>query len=149
MFSFIMKETSKGSHWKQSRCPFSLAVWQRMTVTNLYIYFICGIWCVADVSSVSPSSEQTASLSDEGLTLETSATHHIPQAKNIPYQPLLIKPTFSLLANTEKQFFSKLVFQCMYFISLLGCICMLYTFIINTYDMFYKFMWVYIDGGYH
>ena len=29
--------------------------------------------------------------SDEGLTLaETSATHHIPQAKNIPYQPLLI-----------------------------------------------------------
>ena len=30
--------------------------------------------------------------SDEGLTLETSAKHHIPQAKNIPYQPLLIKP---------------------------------------------------------
>ena len=29
---------------------------------------------------------------DEGLTLETSAKHHIPQAKNIPYQPLLIKP---------------------------------------------------------
>ena len=25
--------------------------------------------------------------SDEGLTLETSAKHHIPQAKNIPYQP--------------------------------------------------------------
>ena len=30
--------------------------------------------------------------SDEGLTLETSATHHIPHAKNILYQPLLIKP---------------------------------------------------------
>ena len=30
---------------------------------------------------------------DEGITLETSATHHIPQAKNIPYQPLLIKLT--------------------------------------------------------
>ena len=43
-----------------------------------------GIWCLADVSSVSPSSE---------LTLETSAKHYIPQATNIPYQPLLIKPT--------------------------------------------------------
>ena len=40
--------------------------------------------------------------SDEGLTLETSATPQIPLAKNIPYQPLLIKPVFSLLANAEK-----------------------------------------------
>ena len=40
--------------------------------------------------------------SDEGLTLETSAKHHIPQAKNIPYQPLLIKPIFSVLAHAEK-----------------------------------------------
>ena len=53
--------------------------------------------------------------SDEGLTLETSATHFIPQANNIPYQPLLIKPVFSLLAKAEKQFlFSKLVFKCKY-----------------------------------
>ena len=29
-------------------------------------------------------------------------SHHIPQAKNIPYQPLLIKPIFSLLADTDK-----------------------------------------------
>ena len=49
--------------------------------------------------------------SDEGLTLETSAKHHIPQATNIPYQPLLIKPIFSVLAHAEKQFFSKLVFE--------------------------------------
>ena len=49
--------------------------------------------------------------SDEGLMLETSAKHHIPQAKNILYQPLLIKPIFSILAHAEKQFFSKLVFQ--------------------------------------
>ena len=35
-----------------------------------------------------------ADCSDEGLKLGTSATHHIPQAKNIPYQPLLIKPVF-------------------------------------------------------
>ena len=40
----------------------------------------------------------------KGLMLETSATHQIPQAKNIPYQPLLIKPVFSLLANEEKRF---------------------------------------------
>ena len=40
---------------------------------------------------------------DEGLTLETSSKHHNPQAKNTPYQPLLIKPTFSVLAHAEKQ----------------------------------------------
>ena len=57
------------------------------------MFVACGIWSLADVSSVSPSSEQTeqsadgAVCSDEGLTLETSAKHHIPQATNIPYQP--------------------------------------------------------------
>ena len=52
------------------------------------MFVACGIWCLADVSSVSPSSEQTPAVcSDEGLTLETSAKHHIPQATNIPYQP--------------------------------------------------------------
>ena len=30
--------------------------------------------------------------SDEGLTLETSAKHHIPQATNIPYQPCWSNP---------------------------------------------------------
>ena len=39
--------------------------------------------------------------SNEGLTLETSAKHHIPQATIIPYQPLLIKPIFSVLAHAE------------------------------------------------
>ena len=39
------------------------------------------------------------------------AKHRIPQAKNIPYQPLLIKPIFSVFAHVGKQFFSKLVFQ--------------------------------------
>ena len=33
------------------------------------MFVACGIWCLADVSSVSPSSEQTV-CSDEGLTLE-------------------------------------------------------------------------------
>ena len=42
---------------------------------------------------------------------ETTATNHITQTKNIQYQPLLIKPVFSLLAHAEKSFFSKLVFQ--------------------------------------
>ena len=45
--------------------------------------------------------------SDKGPTLETSATRQIPQAKNIPYQPLLIKPVLSLLANAEKAVFFK------------------------------------------
>ena len=40
--------------------------------------------------------------SDEGLTLEMSAKHQIPRAKNIPYQPLLIKTIFSVLAHAEK-----------------------------------------------
>ena len=53
------------------------------------MFVACGIWCLVDVSSVSPSSEHTAVCSDEGLTLETSAKHHIPQATSIPYQPCL------------------------------------------------------------
>ena len=28
-----------------------------------------------------------------------SATHHIPQGNNIPYQPLLIKPVFSFVSD--------------------------------------------------
>ena len=47
------------------------------------MFVACGIWCLADVSSVSPSSEQTV-CSDEGLTLETSAKHHIPQLTGKP-----------------------------------------------------------------
>ena len=54
------------------------------------MFFAYGIWCVAAISNVSPSSEQIAK---EGLTLE--------------YQLLLIKPVFSLLANGEKTVFIK------------------------------------------
>ena len=43
------------------------------------MFFACGIWCLADISSAGPSPEQKGS--DEGLTLETPAEHHIPQAK--------------------------------------------------------------------
>ena len=35
---------------------------------------------------------------------------HIPQEKNIPYQTLLTKPVFSLLANAGKTVFSKTSF---------------------------------------
>ena len=42
------------------------------------IWYVCRLWDMAVCS-------------DEGLTLETSAKNHIPQATNIPYQPLLIK----------------------------------------------------------
>ena len=53
------------------------------------MFFACGIWCLADVSSARPSSV-LQSAPTKGLTLETSAKHHILLAKNIPYQPLLI-----------------------------------------------------------
>ena len=41
------------------------------------------------------------------VRLEMSATHQIPQAKNMSYHPLLIKPVFSSLANAEKKRFFK------------------------------------------
>ena len=53
------------------------------------MFVACGIWCLADVSSVSIALSRSSL-----VTLETSATHHIPQATNIPYQPLLIKPIY-------------------------------------------------------
>ena len=56
--------------------------------------FACEVWCIADVSSVSPSADHVqASLkrvcSDVGLTFETLAAHahQTSQAKNITYQP--------------------------------------------------------------
>ena len=38
-----------------------------------------------------------------------AATRHISQAKNIPYQPLLIKSVFSVLTHAEKQYFFKTI----------------------------------------
>ena len=81
------------------------------------MFVACGIWCLADVSSVSPSSERLL-CSDEGLTLETSPKRHIPQATNIPYQPLLIKPIFSVLAHAEKQSFFKTSLPVLYICSI-------------------------------
>ena len=69
------------------------------------------MWCAVGVLSVSPRWSRDTSFqnltfwgtcpqtpletyafgSNEGLMIETPATHHIPQAKNIPYQPLLFK----------------------------------------------------------
>ena len=91
------------------------------------MFVACGIWRLADVSSVSPSSEsalmESSSVcsdegltletsakhhiprsSDEGLTLETSAKHHIPQATNIPYQPCWSDP-YSAYSPTQKNSF--------------------------------------------
>ena len=64
------------------------------------MFVACGIWCLADVSSVSPSSEQT-----EGLTLETSAKHHIPQATNIPYQPCWSNPYLAYSPTQKNSLF--------------------------------------------
>ena len=65
------------------------------------MFVACRIWCLADACGI------WCFCSDEGLTLETSAKHHIAQATNIPYQPLLIKLIFSVLAHAEKQGFFK------------------------------------------
>ena len=70
--------------------------------------FVVGWSPALVVTGVSKTSEEVMLgrvRSDDGLTLETLATNQIPQAKNIPYQPLLIKPIFYLLANEEKRFF--------------------------------------------
>ena len=61
--------------WKELKTRTEVEIWTELetwtefdtrTKLDLYIYGVC---------------------SDEGLTLETSAKHHIPQATNIPYQP--------------------------------------------------------------
>ena len=44
------------------------------------------------------------------LTLETSAIHQTSQAKNISFQPLLIKTNIQLSMQRETKFFSKLIF---------------------------------------
>ena len=52
------------------------------------------------------TSDNKPSCSDEGLTLETSAKHHIPQATNIPYQPCWSNP-YSAYSPTQKTVFFK------------------------------------------
>ena len=59
---------------------------------KLRIYFSNCFSCVADVSSV---------CSDEGLTLQTSATHQTSPAK----KHTILKPIFSLLTKAEKNIF--------------------------------------------
>ena len=59
------------------------------------MFVSCGIWCLADVSSVRPSSEQAAPTKGKRSKRQLNTmTIYIPQAKNITYQPLLIKPIF-------------------------------------------------------
>ena len=45
---------------------------------------------------------QSSVCSDEGLVLEMSAIRQIPQAKNIPFQPLLIKPYYPYSPSQKK-----------------------------------------------
>ena len=52
-------------HWKTSFEKTVFSAWASKLNMSLInkgrygMFFACGIWCVADVSSVSPSSEQT------------------------------------------------------------------------------------------
>ena len=66
--------------------------WQNLTFRSAQIYYQLFKHWFAHNSPV---------CSDEGLTLETSAKHHIPQATNIPYQPWLIKPIFNAIKSTQ------------------------------------------------
>ena len=76
----------------------------------LYCYYyyitIIVIIIIIIIINIIISSSNTSSSSFINCEGEES-NHQIPQAKNIPYQPLLIKPVFNLLANAEKQVFFK------------------------------------------
>ena len=64
----LLRGLSKGyfRHWKTScfflNCFSALASKLNTGLINRGMFFPCGIWCVADVSSVSPLSEQTDGL---------------------------------------------------------------------------------------
>ena len=49
--------------------------------------------------------KKTLPTSDEGLTLETSAKHHIPQVTNIPYQPCWSNPYLAYSPTQKNSFF--------------------------------------------
>ena len=52
------------------------------------VLFVRALWTVdAEQAAERGRRYRESVCSDEGLTLETSAKHHIPQATNIPYQP--------------------------------------------------------------
>ena len=75
-----------------------------------------GLCC--STSNTCLSSEMTTirvpiplSASNKGLTLETSAKHHIPQATNIPYQPCWSNPYLAYSPTQKKQFFFKTSFR--------------------------------------
>ena len=60
------------------------------------MFVACGIWCLADVSSVSPSSEQTYSQSEARITVAVSTGNR---------QRVVFHSTFpSLLPNTSEDF---------------------------------------------
>ena len=106
-------------HWKTSFEKNCFSAWASMLIMGLInkgwygMFVACGIWCLADILSISPSSEQTV--------LYVSLLRWRANAWNIGWTPyptgdkhtistLLIKPIFSVLTHAEKQFFSKLVF---------------------------------------
>ena len=46
------------------------------------MFVACGIWCLADVSSVSPSSEQTLYIGESGRKLGDRFREHLLDVKN-------------------------------------------------------------------
>ena len=77
-------------------------------------YLACGekIITLASKNSVKLGKKWTSDFrrpsavcSDEGLTLETSAKHHIPPATNIPYQPCWSNPYLAYSPTQKNSFF--------------------------------------------
>ena len=77
-----------------------------------FLYFVSGrglgnvLPCTSNFSNYSKArpcySCETTVYSDKGLTLETSVVHQTSRAKNMPYQPLLIKTHLQLTHQRRK-----------------------------------------------
>ena len=77
-----------------------------------FLYFVSGrglgnvLPCTSNFSNYSkarPCYSCVTVYSDKGLTLETSVVHQTSRAKNMPYQPLLIKNPFTAHSPTQEK----------------------------------------------
>ena len=64
------------------------------------MFFASGIWCVADVSSVSPSSEQTQTITQQSISLLRQRAN----ARNVSYTPnsTVEKHTISIFVDQTR-----------------------------------------------
>ena len=92
--SALLKRKFVQLKWWMFWAYFQIQISTCFQLKEIFMYNLHGLaktWC--------PSSEQT------GLTLETSAKHHIPQATNIPYQPCWSNPYLAYSPTQKNSFF--------------------------------------------